>query len=93
MNFIAQMQILLRKASTLEAENEKLRAELDRHRWIPVEEGLPEEAGAYQVLRENNQFPTTREFYFVNKTWTSRDVVTHWKPVILPDEKGSRDEF
>lgn len=68
----------------LQAENAKLKAELEKHRWISVEERLPEETGYYQVLRYHNPYPTTREYY-KEEGWISRDVVTHWKPIILPE--------
>jgi hypothetical protein len=71
----------------LEAENARLKEELEKHRWIPVTERLPDKTGSYQVLRENNSYPTTREYYPDDSQWTSRDVVTHWKPIILPEKQ------
>ena len=77
-----------RVVAKLNAENEKLKAELEAHRWIPVEERLPEGPGYYQVLRRDNRFPSTREFYpgeHGGPQWISKDVITHWKPITLPE--------
>ncbi len=82
-----------------QTEIDQLKAELEKHRWIPVSERLPKESGYYQVIRKGNGWPTTRIFYVGDKPeWTSGDIVTHWKDVILPEQalrspeqgKGSR---
>ena len=64
-------------------------AELETYRWIPVSE-RPEKTGFYQVLREGNNFPVVSEYSLALGRWTytildERDVVTHWKPIILPE--------
>ena len=69
------------------AEIARLRAELDKLRWIPVEEGLPKKSGSYQVLRKINRYPTTRNYGVISLMWHSDDKVTHWKPIILPKER------
>ena len=79
--------------NAIDCRNEKiseLQAELDKHRWIPVVERLPETTGAYQVIRKINDYPSTRMYNVHNKDWRSNDIVTHWKPIILP--KGGNDE-
>jgi len=68
-----------------------LRAELDKHRWIPVSERLPEKAGYYQCFRHDNRFPTTRE-YLGGGEWVSGDTVTHWKPIVLPKDSRAKPE-
>ena len=59
-------------------------AGLEKHRWIPVSERLPKESGYYQI----NQYPTTREYStksLVGNQWYSNDTVTHWKPIMKPN--------
>lgn len=90
-------------------EFEKLQAEIERHRWIPVSERLPEK-GECLVLCEGK----IRQVQIRIRTddedgkMTScaiRDLgcvylgcdecITHWKPIILPDqakEGGKRQE-
>jgi len=68
------------------AQISQLQAELDKHRWIPVSEGLPKESGEYQVIGEPNPRPTTRRFWSGDKTWSSYRTITHWKPITLPKE-------
>ncbi len=72
---------------TLEAITD-LEAELALHRRIPVTERLPEESGAYQVLRVENPYPTTREYFAEDKSWGSTATITHWWPIILPAKDG-----
>ena len=72
------------------AENIKLTKELEKHRWIPVEERLPEEQGYYQALRIGNRFPTTRQYYNDDgPQWISHDTITHWKPIYPPGETNA----
>ena len=70
--------------SELQAENERLKKELEKHRWIPVAERLPELGDMYQVLRKHNQYPTTREYMETLKLWDSHDTITHWKEITKP---------
>ncbi len=77
---------------------DRLQAELAQHRWIPVSERLPKEN--HEVLiyytYERNQYSYTGIAFLYRKLWYSDDgktvfkanEVTHWKPVILPPEKG-----
>lgn len=68
---------------TVNAENEQLQTELERHRWIPVSERLPDRKGIYLVLWHNNkngntQLRTCEEYIFEKKDdWN----FTHWKPI------------
>ena len=59
---------------------------LEQQLWIPVSERLPEKSGDYQVVRAINQLPTTREYCAKSLMWISHDTVTHWKPIILPEQ-------
>lgn len=69
----------------------QLQAELDKHRWIPVEERLPESEG-YYLAAEDGRFGE----YWYSKlggwqhgdrktSYSCADCITHWKPIILPE--------
>ena len=73
----------------------QLQAELDKHRWIPVSEKLPEESGAYLVmlnyLHPRNlsikmRHPAVESFFHDDAMWGTEKAITHWKPIILPDQ-------
>lgn len=71
----------------LEEENERLQTELEKHRWIPVSERLPEDdSSAYLFLHESGSIhqgiPSCDLFGPDGKLWSS---ITHWKPIILPE--------
>ncbi len=85
----ASKYVKLAVAAGIEHEKEKniqLQSQLDKHRWIPVSERLPEEAGFYLVakLPEEKIFvwwcqePIKWDFKFRN--------VTHWKSIYLPSK-------
>lgn len=75
--------------------NERLTAELGKHRWVPVEERLPEQSGAYLVIlytvpdvarlyyyyAPNEEFGQTR-----SGVWCA-ETVTHWMPLPEPPEE------
>lgn len=72
-----------------EAEGMKqLQAALDAHRWIPVEERLPEKNGRYMIVIANRYvcvsgFALERQpkGFVVGPACK----ITHWKPIILPE--------
>ena len=104
---------------------DRLKAELEKHRWIPVEEGLPENgrgvlicwhtkieknvrvsrgwyAKKFQIVDEGEYFESaeydkkTDEYYFPEGWWEvpweseaafPLSNVTHWKPIILPEQE------
>lgn len=76
----------------LEAENDKLKAELETHRWIPVSERLPDardEETEYSkhVLCSSNISCFTKVDQYLTKQgrWSShRTTWTHWQEIILP---------
>lgn len=76
-------------------EPEEIKAELDKRRWVPVTERLPEQSGEYLVIlytvpdvarlyyyyAPNEEFGQTR-----SGVWCA-ETVTHWMPLpILPSE-------
>lgn len=67
-------------------ELERLRAELDKHRWIPVENGPPDSIDwkqEVQVLECDSKIPMTMtmEEIFLDEGSDAE----YWKPIILPD--------
>lgn len=58
---------------------------VEKHHWIPVEEKLPEGTGNYQVVLAGISWPETRMYYGKGE-WERLNVVTYWKPIILPAE-------
>ncbi len=84
---------------------EQLQAELDKLSWIPVSERLPEDNDTVFVVvqYENEIFSLIGRYSFINdiRKWevypeTKLPTVTHWMPIILPEqalkEKGGKDD-
>ncbi len=72
------------KASVIE----QLQAELATHRWIPVEERLPEKHDMYDVSDGRRKWEHL--WIATYKCWREDgslhyESVTHWKPIILPE--------
>jgi len=72
---------------------EILTTELDQHRWIPVEERLPELHEPCLVYDNENIYVAERHkytnsekvgWYGANITWKVEENITHWKPIELP---------
>lgn len=59
---------------------------LDQHYWIPVSERLPEEGGLYYTFARHTSMPVVTMFHSKDKKWNRRSQVTHWKPIILPEQ-------
>lgn len=78
------------KILALNKRIKELEAQLEKHRWIPVSERLPEKTGEYQVVRKINQYPTTREYSADSLMWHSFEIVTHWRPIILLEQDASQ---
>ena len=72
---------------------DKLQAELEKHRWIPVSERPPENIKDVLALR----YSTWNRAYYDKETqkWYDAstnlclDKVTHWMPIILPKPDGA----
>ena len=79
------------KLESLEAKNKELQSELDKHRWIPVAERLPEKGGLYYTFARYTSMPLAVMFHIKDKKWNhpqpSIRKITHWKPIILPVSK------
>ena len=69
----------------------KLQEEIEKHRWLPVEERLPE--NEKKVMVTNGRYTWTDCYSPSCKGWKNLilgggDLVlveyTHWKPIILP---------
>lgn len=70
----------------LEEENERLKAELEQHRWIPVSERLPDDDSPHLFWLESGnvvQGIPSCELGEHNPPLTHK--ATHWKPIILPE--------
>ncbi len=76
----------------------QLQAELDKYRWIPVEERLPEKEGYYLTKYKGdgrqklNKKAWIRAYPFwgiFKENWIykrpTKYSITHWKPIILPE--------
>ena len=71
------------------AENKRLRAELEQHRWIPVSERLPKhscrllaygkDGYGYVIVAAISYDLEFEKFKILSE-------VTHWKPIILPEQ-------
>lgn len=72
---------------------ERLEAELAKHRWIPVSEGLPTlddrhkgklNDGTVDVLGRDGSIVFVANFFPKMQVWNSLEPID-WKPIILPD--------
>lgn len=86
------------KEHTLVLERNKLRAELDKYKWIPVSERLPDEDGYYLTYRILPSGKTGINICkFIYKHWSIScfveritEQITHWMP--LPDPPQTEKE-
>jgi hypothetical protein len=82
--------------ATWKARAEELEAELDKHRWIPVAEGLPEARGHLNLsdsvevtqLHEDGEREIKQMFYAygIEDRWMPGiiGIVTHWRELDFP---------
>ena len=81
-------------------ENKKLRAELEKHRWMLVSEKLPErynkenEYSHHVFCTDDRTGHLKVDQYLTEKQkWASgRTNWTHWKPIILPEKSTANTE-
>jgi hypothetical protein len=59
-----------------------LEAELDKHRWIPVAEGLPKRIGFYDTIPVGSKLPRYR--WYSNNKGGFNAQVGFWREVTLP---------
>ncbi len=75
-------------------EIDTLQAKIEKHRWIPVSEGLPKNGSCVFVTVSHMKerwgflawFDTSKEKWELYDNMV-RGEVTHWKPITLPEEK------
>lgn len=63
---------------------------LERTRWIPCSERMPERPGDYQVCTKNEYYGTKNvaKRYFNGDCWSGRWTnITHWMPLPEPPEE------
>lgn len=68
-----------------------VREALERTRWIPCSERLPDMPGDYQVCTKNEYYGTKNvsKRYFNGVCWSGRWTnITHWMPLPEPPEEG-----
>ena len=63
-----------------------LKAELEKHRWIPVSERLPESRGFRQVTDGLSVWSTS---FVVDKQkfYKANNIITHWREIDLPESE------
>lgn len=93
-NAIADLQIdrekVLEQATKIEEQNK----ELEKHHWIPVSERLPEndhekiDIVAAQTLKSGKKTikRLTDTKWLLTKIFPDSIKITHWKPIVLPDQ-------
>ena len=87
----AEKDVFSRTTQSLEIMCGKLQAELDKHRWIPVSERLPEKTKEDlrpKLLVYNEDGIAVQEWRHYDFGWSFSDDTgepTHWKPISLPE--------
>lgn len=82
-------------------EYAKLTAEIEKNRWVPVGEGLPEEDIDVFVYRPGRIRPVGTGHWYkrpngvvawsIDGTLNLKDInITHWKPITLPSKETSQ---
>ena len=88
MGWIHEQNKMTDEIGQLKIKNRDLEAELEKHQWIPVEEGLPRGDGHYLVADSGwygRMWFDGKEWCFGNKQkYPYANHITHWMPIILP---------
>lgn len=74
---------------------EQQQEELEQHRWIPVSERLPEDSGrlfAYGKDGYGYEIVVATSYDLKFKKFRVLSDVTHWKPIILPEQAIAKAE-
>ncbi len=77
-------EILAVENNNLKKANTKLKEALEKHRWIPVSERLPENTFKVWVCNTKIGFTSEDRYIPAVSRWESGRVYTHWKPITLP---------
>ena len=86
------------KIDDLMGQIKQLQAKLDKHRWIPVSEGLPKHNYSIELLDLGNHiFDGSYDFNSKSPAWYSyvmgggeiriTSQITHWREKVLPDKE------
>ncbi len=77
--------------SNLQGVIKWLREVLEKHRWIPIEEGLPKITADYLTMirypKTVHATPVVDLYCVQDGMWGSSHPHTHWKPIILPGQE------
>lgn len=67
-------------------ELDRMTAEVEKHRWIPVSDMSKLEDGkCYQILTKENPIFPDCEFYSFENGWATDKEVTHYREISLPE--------
>lgn len=86
-NLKKEVEAQLRTVSIKNSTIKGLYTELETHRWIPVEERLPESLSINVWVTDGKTawicwyVPSTQRWAVVKSVLTT---ITHWKPILLP---------
>lgn len=68
-----------------EKDNKTLRAELDKHRWIPTEDGPPKDVVWEQIIEAIEDCAEVPVFVTMAQIFMDEgSEFTYWRPIILP---------
>lgn len=65
---------------------EQLEKAIEKHRWIPVGERLPGDKPSVDIYLDNGNRVTTFNFAEHWENHFAPLKITHWKPIILPEQ-------
>lgn len=89
----ADAELLARARTDLPRLVALLREQIERDRWVPVSERLPERGGEYLVWPGAFVDSHSAQFHALTKVWTQSGIngtvtqyVTHWRPLPVPPE-------